>query len=51
MPLFLDPDHYVNVPLESTYAGSYRGMPAFWREVLQEKPTMSDDGSAESQQK
>ena len=38
MPLFLRPDRYVNVPLESTYQAAYRGLPAFWREVL-EAPT------------
>lgn len=35
MPLFLRPDRYVNVPLEPTYQTAYRGMPAFWREVLE----------------
>jgi hypothetical protein len=35
MPLFLRPDRYVNVPLEATYQEAYRGMPAFWREVLE----------------
>lgn len=35
MPLFLRPEHYVNVPLESTYQEAYRGMPAFWRDVLE----------------
>ena len=34
MPLFLRPDRYVEVPLEATYQAAYRGMPAFWREVL-----------------
>jgi hypothetical protein len=34
MPLFLRPDRYVNVPLESTYQAAYRGMPAFWRDDL-----------------
>jgi hypothetical protein len=38
MPLFLRPDRYVNVPLETTYESAYRGMPAFWREVLEEPP-------------
>ena len=37
MPLFLNPDRYVNVPLEQTYQTAYRGMPAFWREVLEGK--------------
>lgn len=33
-PLFIRPDRYVNVPLESTYQSSFRGMPSFWRDVL-----------------
>ena len=36
MPLFLTPDRYVNVPLEATYQAAYRGMPEFWRAVLEE---------------
>jgi hypothetical protein len=35
MPLFLHPDRYINVPLEATYQEAYRGMPAFWRDVLE----------------
>lgn len=35
MPLFLDADGYVNVPLEPTYMAAYRGMPAYWREVVE----------------
>jgi hypothetical protein len=35
MPLFLRPDRYVNVPLEATYQEAYRGLPAFWRNVLE----------------
>lgn len=35
MPLFLNPERYVNVPLEPTYEAAYRGMPAYWRDVLQ----------------
>jgi hypothetical protein len=38
MPLFLRPDHYISVPLEPTYQAAYRGMPAFWREVLEGQP-------------
>jgi hypothetical protein len=34
MPLFLNPDRYINLPLESTYQAAYCGMPAFWRDVL-----------------
>ncbi len=37
-PLFLRPDRYVNAPLESTYQIAYRGMPAFWRDVLEGRP-------------
>ncbi|MDA1016801.1 MAG: DUF4058 family protein [Planctomycetota bacterium] len=35
MPLFLTPDRYINLPLQTTYAGAFRGMPAFWRDVLE----------------
>ena len=35
MPLFLRLDRHVNVPLEPTYQAAYRGMPAFWRDVLE----------------
>lgn len=35
MPLFLRPDRYIQVPLESTYQAAYHGMPAFWRDVLE----------------
>jgi hypothetical protein len=35
MPLFLDPDWYVNVPLEATYQAAYGGVPAFWRRVVE----------------
>jgi hypothetical protein len=34
MPLFLTPDVYVPVPLDSTYTAAWEGMPAYWREVL-----------------
>jgi hypothetical protein len=34
MPLFLTPERYINVPLETTYTAAYRGMPEFWRDVL-----------------
>lgn len=34
MPLFLEPDVYVNVPLEATYRAAYRGVPRRWRAVL-----------------
>lgn len=35
MPLFLQSDWYVNVPLEATYQTAYRGLPAYWRGVLE----------------
>jgi hypothetical protein len=35
MPLFLDLDRYVYLPLESTYMVAYRGMPERWRVVLE----------------
>jgi hypothetical protein len=34
MPLFLSPETYVPVPLESTYQAAWEGMPAYWRDVL-----------------
>ena len=37
MPLFLRPDCYVNVPLGATYDEAYRGLPGFWRDVLEGK--------------
>lgn len=36
MPLFLDPDVYVNVPLEATYQAACRGVPRRWRDVLEQ---------------
>ncbi len=39
MPLFLDRRHYVNVPLDATYQLAYRGMPAYWRDVLESRRT------------
>jgi hypothetical protein len=35
MPLFLRVDRTINVPLGATYQEAYRGMPAFWRDVLE----------------
>jgi hypothetical protein len=35
MPLYLRPDRYVSSPLEDTYMLTYRGVPAFWRGVLE----------------
>jgi hypothetical protein len=35
MPLFLEPEFHVNVPLEATYQAAYRGVPRRWRDVLE----------------
>lgn len=35
MPLFLEPEIYVNVPLEETYLDAYRGVAQRWRRVLE----------------
>ena len=35
MPLFLTSESYINVPLEQTYMSAYRGVPAFWRDVIE----------------
>jgi hypothetical protein len=35
MPLFLHTDRYIALPLEGTYQAAYRGVPAFWRHVLE----------------
>ena len=35
MPLFLETDSYVNVPLGPSYEAAVRGLPGFWREVLE----------------
>jgi hypothetical protein len=35
MPLFLEEDWYVNVPLEQTYREAYSGVPERWRRVLE----------------
>jgi hypothetical protein len=35
MPLFLEPEIYINVPLEETYRLAYRGVPQRWKRVLE----------------
>lgn len=35
LPLFLDADHYVRLPLEETYQSAYDGVPETWREVIE----------------
>ncbi len=37
MPLFLNPDRYINVPLEATYLEAFRGMPEYWRGVVESR--------------
>ena len=37
MPLFLAPDHYINVPLERTYTAAWEGVPERWRRVIEAK--------------
>ncbi len=36
MPLFLQEDWYVNVPLEATYLEAYATVPGRWREVIED---------------
>ena len=38
MPLFLEPELYVNVPLEATYQAAYQGVPRRWQRVLEMPP-------------
>jgi hypothetical protein len=40
MPLFLDEETYIYVPLETTYGTAFRDMPAFWRDVLEVKQSL-----------
>jgi hypothetical protein len=35
MPLFLQPDSYVDVPLEVTYEAAFRGTPGYYRDILE----------------
>jgi len=35
MPLFLEPEIYINVPLEESYLAAYRGVPERWKRVLE----------------
>ncbi len=38
VPLFYEPGHYVNVPLESTYLSAYEGVPRRWKRVIESAP-------------
>jgi len=35
MPLFLHVGHYVSVPFAATYDAAWRGVPQYWRTVLE----------------
>jgi len=35
MPLFLEEDRYINVPLEATYDQAYATLPKRWRDVVE----------------
>jgi len=35
MPLFLQVDRYINIPLEPTYRAAFHGAPLYWREILE----------------
>jgi hypothetical protein len=35
MPVFLDRNLYIPVPLDRTYGEAYRGLPAYWRGVIE----------------
>jgi hypothetical protein len=37
MPLFLDDETYIYVPLEATYLTAFMDLPDFWRDVLESK--------------
>jgi len=38
MPLFLEPDFYVPVPLEATYQAAFQAVPKRWRSELEVTP-------------
>lgn len=40
MPLFLSSERYIQAPLEVTYQAAYRGVPAFWRDVVEGRRTL-----------
>lgn len=35
MPLFLEPEAYISLPLEETYQAAWRGFPQRWQKILQ----------------
>jgi hypothetical protein len=36
MPLILNPDRYIYAPLATTYQMAFRGLPKYWRDVLED---------------
>ena len=36
MPLFLTPEVYISLPLETTYQAAFEGFPSYWRDVLED---------------
>lgn len=45
MPLFLTPDHYVEVPLEQTYLAAWKGVPQRWKRVIEGTDTPAQPSS------
>ncbi len=39
MPLFLEPEKYISVPLEATYQAAYAGTAEFYRNILEASPS------------
>jgi hypothetical protein len=39
MPLFLEPEVFVTVPLEQTYTAAWEAVPARWQRVIESSPT------------
>lgn len=37
MPLFLNEERYISVPLESTYQDAWQGVPAPWKKMIESK--------------
>ena len=38
MPVFLEPDFYVDLPLEATYSAAWESVPKRWRRVIEGDP-------------
>ena len=46
MPLFLQVERYIDVPLEPTYQAAFGGEPQFWREILERIEFLSEQLAA-----